>query len=227
MMEKLRILIADDHPLFRYGIGMLLATTGDLEVVGEAATGEEAVEMAAALQPDVILMDIRMPGWNGIEATRRIARRDGKAQILILTMFKDDVSVFTAMRAGAKGYVLKDAEKDDLLRAIRAVGRGEAIFSPGIAARMIDYFAMTRPAAREELFPELTAREREVLYLISEGASNSDIAGRLELSGKTVANYVTNILNKLQVQDRSEAIRLARESRLGPEGFGTGESSLA
>ncbi|MGY4765098.1 response regulator [Paenibacillus caseinilyticus] len=141
-MEKLRILIADDHPLFRYGIGMLLATTGDLEVVGEAATGEEAVEMAAALQPDVILMDIRMPGWNGIEATQRIARRDGKAQILILTMFKDDASVFTAMRAGARGYVLKDAEKDDrLLRDDPSGGAGGAVpgaHGPGAGGALPD-----------------------------------------------------------------------------------------
>lgn len=216
-MKKLRILIADDHPLFRHGVGTLFGGMEDMEVIGEATSGEEAVRLAGELRPDVVLMDIRMPGGNGIEATRTIVAKYPQVRVLILTMFQDDASVFTAMRAGARGYVLKDAEKDELMRAIRAVAGGEAIFSPNIAARMIDYFAMTRPAAREDLFPELTVREREVLYLIADGASNADIAVKLDLSGKTVANYVTNVLNKLQVQDRGEAARLARDARLGAE----------
>ncbi|PYI52534.1 DNA-binding response regulator [Paenibacillus flagellatus] len=211
--KRLRIGVADDHPLFRHGVRTLLSTTPDMDIVGEAVSGDEAVELAVSAKPDVMLMDIRMPGTNGIEATRRIVASVPGVQVLILTMFQDDTSVFTAMRAGARGYVLKDAEKDELLRAIRAVGSGEAIFSPDIASRMIDYFAATRPAAREERFPELTVREREVLYLMAEGATNARIAEKLELSGKTVANYVTNILNKLQVADRHEAMRLARESR--------------
>lgn len=214
-MEALTILIADDHPLFRHGVRTLISTVPDLIVLGEAADGEEAVRKSVELAPDVVLMDIRMPGINGIEATRRIAAACPSAKVLVLTMFEDDTSVFTAMRAGARGYILKDAEKDDLLRAIRAVGTGEAIFSPGIAARMIDYFAVARPAAREEAFPELTAREREVLYLMADGVTNAEIARHMELSGKTVSNYVTNILNKLQVADRQEAMRLAKESRLG------------
>jgi DNA-binding NarL/FixJ family response regulator len=211
-MKQLRILIADDHPLFRHGVRTLFSTVPDLDVVGEAASGEEAVRLAGEMAPDVILMDIRMPGWNGIEATRRVTAAHPKVNVLILTMFQDDTSVFTAMQAGAKGYVLKDAEKEELLRAIRAVGSGEAIFSPGIASRMIEYFGTVRPAAREEQFPELTVREREVLYLMAEGASNAETAKSLEISGKTVANYVTNILNKLQVADRQDAVRLVREA---------------
>ena len=182
-------------------------------MVGEAANGEEAIALAQSLKPDVMLMDIRMPGASGIELTRRITAMNPSIRILILTMFEDDSSVFTAMRNGAKGYVLKDADKDELLRAIHAVGNGEAIFSPSIASRMIEYFAMTRPAAREEVFPELSVREREVLYLMTEGVTNADIAKKLDISGKTVANYITNILNKLQVSDLQEAMRLARESR--------------
>ncbi|WP_123042599.1 response regulator transcription factor [Cohnella candidum] len=212
-MNPLRIVIVDDHPMFRHGVRTLFSTTPDLEVVGEAANGQEALTLASELIPDVMLMDIRMPGESGVEITRKITSRFPAVRILILTMFEDDASVFTAMRSGAKGYVLKDADKDELLRAIRAVGNGEAIFSPGIASRMIEYFSMSRPAASEEMFPELSVREREVLYLMTEGLSNAAISSKLEISGKTVANYITNILNKLQVQDRHEAMRLARESR--------------
>lgn len=216
-MKKLKILIADDHPLFRHGVKTLFTTTPDLEVVAEVTSGEEAIHHAKSLEPDVILMDLRMPVCNGIEATREIVKNNPRIQILILTMFQDDHSVFAAMRAGAKGYVLKDAEKDDLLNAIRTVGNGGAIFSPGIASKMIDYFSVARPAAPKEVFPELTEREREVLYLMADGASNSGIASRLKISGKTVSNYITNILNKLQVTDREEAVLLVREARLGTE----------
>lgn len=219
-MKKLKILIADDHPLFRHGVKTLFLTTPELEIVGEATSGEEAIKLAQSLEPDVILMDLRMPGCNGIEATREIIKIRPLTQILILTMFQDDHSVFAAMRAGAKGYVLKDAEKDELLNAIKAVGNGGAIFSPGIASRMIDYFSMARQAAPREAFPDLTEREREVLYLMADGTSNSGIAAKLQISGKTVSNYVTNILNKLQVADREEAILLVRESRLGGEEIG-------
>jgi DNA-binding NarL/FixJ family response regulator len=214
-MRKLRILIADDHPLFRHGVKTLFMTTSDIEVIGEVTSGEEAIEVSKSLLPDVILMDLRMQGMNGIEATRQIVQSNPNIQILILTMFQDDHSVFAAMRSGAKGYVLKDAEKDDLLNAIRTVGNGGAIFSPGIASRMIEYFSLARPAAPMESFPELTEREREVLYLMADGTVNSAIASKLKISSKTVSNYVTNILNKLQVADREEAILLVRESRLG------------
>lgn len=214
-MNQLRILIADDHPLFRDGMSMLLNTMPDMLVVGEATTGDEVVNLAISLQPDVILMDIKMPGLNGIEATRRIVSDQPHIRILIVTMFEDDASVFTAMRAGARGYVLKDVEKDDMLRAIRAVGRGEAIFSSGIAARLVDFFTTARPAVPREAFPMLTGREREMLHLMAQGASNAEIARLLSLSSKTVANYVSNILGKLQALDRDEAVRRAREAGLG------------
>ncbi|HEU5369594.1 MAG TPA: response regulator transcription factor [Ktedonobacterales bacterium] len=214
-MELLRVLIADDHPLFRHGIRALLEATPALEVAGEATTGEEAVSLAASLQPDVILMDIQMPGVNGIEATRRILHTSPHIRILMVTMFEDDVSVFTAMRVGARGYVLKDAEKGELLRAIRAVGSGEAIFSPAIATRLIDFFAALRPAAPAQVFPELTEREREILELIAQGQNNAEVARQLVLSPKTVRNYVSNIFSKLQVADRAQAIIRAREAGLG------------
>ncbi len=218
MPETLKIMIADDHPLFRDGMRGLLSTTGDIEVVGEAKTGEEAVELADELRPDVILMDIKMPGVNGIEATRRILSEHPYIRILVVTMFEDDASVFTAMRAGARGYVLKDADKDDVIGAIRTVGRGGAVFSPGVASRLTDFFTTARPAAPKEAFPTLTGREREMLHLIARGASNAEIATLLSLSGKTVANYVSNILTKLQAVDRKEAARLAKR-----QGVGSGE----
>jgi DNA-binding NarL/FixJ family response regulator len=215
-MESVRILLTDDHPVFRHGLRTLLAETADLTVVGEATTGEEAVALAEMLQPDVVLMDLRMPGTSGVEATRRIVQGRPGTQVLVLTMFEDDASVFTALRAGARGYVLKDAEKEDLLRAIRAVGRGEAIFSPGVASRIVGYFATTHPAAPREAFPSLSERERELLHLLGQGQTNAQIAAQLSINQKTVANYVSTILNKLQVADRAEAILRARQAGLGP-----------
>jgi DNA-binding NarL/FixJ family response regulator len=212
-MGKLQIMLVDDHPLFRHGVKTLLDNQVDLKVIGEAETGEEAVEMAIILKPDVVLMDIRMPGMNGIEATKLITKQLPETRVLVVTMFEDDSNVFTAMRVGARGYILKDADRDDILRAVRAVGRGEAIFSPDIASRLIEYFATANPAAREEEFPELSAREREVLYMIADGASNQEIANRLQLSKKTIANYFSTIMNKLQIQDRDEAIRIVKETR--------------
>jgi len=214
-VAPLRVLIADDHPLFRHGIVALLGTTPDMEVVGEASTGEEAVSLVARLQPDVILLDIQMPGVNGVEAARQILRASPQARILMVTMFEDDASVFTAMRAGARGYVLKDTEKAVLLRAIRAVGSGEAIFSPAIATRLLDFFAAPRPALPPQAFPELTEREREILDLIAQGRNNAEIAHQLVLSPHTVRNYVSSIFSKLQVADRAQAIVRAREEGLG------------
>jgi DNA-binding NarL/FixJ family response regulator len=214
-MEPLRVLIADDHPLFRHGLSVLLSASPDFEVAGEATTGEEVIELSAKLQPDVILMDIQMPSVNGIEATRSILHTSPHIRILIITMFEDDASVFMSMRAGARGYVLKDAQKADMLQAIRAVGRGEAIFSPAIATRLIDFFAAPRPVAPPQVFPELTEREREILNLIAQGHSNTEIATRLVLSHNTVRNYVSNIFSKLQVADRAQAIIRAREAGLG------------
>jgi DNA-binding NarL/FixJ family response regulator len=214
-MDPLRLLIADDHPLFRHGISTLLSTTPELEVVGEATNGHEAITLAESLQPDVVLMDIQMPETGGIEATRQIVHTSPSIRVLMITMFQDDASIFTAMRAGARGYVLKDARKDDILRAIRSVGEGEAIFSPAVAARLIDFFANQYPTVPKEAFPKLTEREREVLGLIAQGYDNSAIASRLFLSPKTVNNYVSNIFTKLQVADRAQAIVRARESGLG------------
>jgi len=216
-MEPIRILIADDHTLFREGLRALLNSVPDTEVVGEAATGDEAIAQAAALQPDVILMDIKMPGVNGIEATRRILHTSPHIGVIVVTMFEDDDSVFAAMRAGARGYVLKGADQVEMLRAIRAVARGEALFGPAIAKRLMNFFAAPRPAAPPQIFPELTNREREVLDLIAHGYNNTEIAARLVLSPKTVRNHVSNVFSKLQVADRAQAIIRAREAGLGHE----------
>ncbi len=213
-MEPLRVLIADDHPVFRSGLRALLATTPDIEVLGEACTGDEVVEMAASLQPDVILMDIQMPGIDGIEATQRILHTSPHITILVVTMFADEESVFAALRAGARGYVLKGATPTEIARAIQAVGSGEAIFSPTIAQRLLDFFAMPRPLALPQVFPELTDREREVLTLIARGHKNPEIASQLSISLKTVRNHVSNIFSKLQVADRAQAILRAREAGL-------------
>lgn len=217
MTERIRILVADDHTLFRDGLRALFASLPDLEVVGEAATGEQAVAQAAALQPDVILMDLQMPGVNGIQATRRILHTSPRIGIIVVTMFEDDDSVFAAMRAGARGYILKGADQADILRAIRAVASGDALFSAAIAQRMINYFAAPRPALPPQVFPELTDREREVLGLIAQGDNNAEIAERLTLSPKTVRNHVSNIFSKLQVADRAQAIVRAREAGLGKQ----------
>jgi DNA-binding NarL/FixJ family response regulator len=211
------VLIADDHPLFRDGLRALLASAPGVELVGEATTGEEAVSLAADLQPDVVVMDVQMPGMGGIEATRRIMRDGPHIRILVVTMFEDDGTVFQAMRAGARGYVLKGANYAEMLRAIRAVGTGEAIFSPKIAVRLMDFFSSIRPTTLPQAFPELSDREREILDLIAQGHKNPDIAHRLFLSPKTVRNHVSNILHKLQVTDRTQAIIRAREAGLGQD----------
>ncbi len=213
MAERIRILIADDHSFYREGVRAMLEAMPEAEVVGEATTGDEVVAQAGALQPDVVLMDIKMPGMNGIDATRVILHTSPHIGVLIVTMFDDDDSVFAALRAGARGYLLKDARLDDLIRAVTAVNRGEAIFSPAIARRMIQFFAQRSPAP-PQLFPELTDREREVLTLIAQGLSNEAIAARLVLSLKTVRNHVSNILSKLQVNDRAQAIVRARDAGL-------------
>ena len=214
-MDTIRVLIVDDHQLFRDGLKALLHSAPETEVAGEASTGEEAVRLAPECEPDVILMDLQMPGIGGIEATRRIVDAGCQANILMVTMFEDDPSVFAAMRAGARGYVLKGAKHDEMLRAVRAAAQGLAIFSPSIAARMARFFAAGQRAAPEQAFPELTGREREVLDLIARGESNADIARSLTISVKTVRNHVSNIFAKLQVADRAQAVIRARDAGLG------------
>jgi len=211
-MDSSHILIADDHPVFRYGLLAFLSAEPTTEVVGEATTGEEAIEKALSLQPDVILMDLNMPGVNGIEATRRIIAEIPHVSILVLTMFDDDDSVFAPMRAGARGYLLKGAEGEETVRAISVVNNGEAIFSPSITRRMMQYFGASRPTALPQLFPDLTEREREILTLIAQGYTNPAIAEKLVLSPKTVRNHVSNIFSKLQVAGRAEAIIRARDA---------------
>ncbi len=214
-MEPLRVLIADDHPVFRNGMRALLNSAPDMEVVGEASTGDEVISLAASLQPDVILMDVQMPGVGGIEATRRILLTSPHIAILVVTIFEDEESVFAALRAGARGYVLKGASPVEVVRAIQGVGSGEAIFSPAVAQRLIAYFAAPRPAMPPQIFPELTDREREVLILIARGHRNPEIATQLSISLKTARNHVSNIFSKLQVADRAQAVLRAREAGLG------------
>jgi DNA-binding NarL/FixJ family response regulator len=213
--ERIRVLIADDHPLFRDGIHGLLDSVPDTEVVGEATSGEEAIALAENLQPDVILMDIKMPGINGLQATREILNISPHICILIVSMLEDDDSVFAAMRAGARGYVPKGANQAEMLRAIRAVANGEAIFGPGIAQRLMGFFSASRRSMAPKIFPELTERESEVLALVAQGRTNEEIAGQLVLSLKTVRNHVSNIFSKLQVADRAQAIIRARDAGLG------------
>jgi DNA-binding NarL/FixJ family response regulator len=209
----LRVLVVEDHPLFRRGVVALLDAADGMTVAGTAGSGEEAVTAAAQLRPDVVLMDLQLPGISGIEATRAIVAAEPGIRVLVLSLFEDDDSVFLALRAGARGYVLKDADEDELTGAIRAVARGEAIFSRAIAGRGRAFFAAPRPAPKA--FPELTDREREILALIAAGHPNPSIARQLFLSPKTVANYVSSIFAKLQVADRAEAMVRAREAGLG------------
>jgi DNA-binding NarL/FixJ family response regulator len=216
-MDRIRILIADDHPVFRYGMSALLSSVAEMEVIGEATTGEEAVALADTLRPDVILMDIKMPGINGIEATRQIARANPDIHILAVTMLEEDDAVFAAMRAGARGYLVKGADQHEVLRAIHAVASGEAIFGQAIARRMTHFFTAPSENALRKAFPDLTEREQEILLLIADGRGNAAIAQRLSLSEKTVRNHISNIFGKLQVADRSQAIVRAREARLGGE----------
>ena len=212
-VDPLRVLVVEDHPLFRKGVVALLDAVPDFAVAGIAVSGEEAMARAAELRPDVVLMDLQLPGMSGIEATREIVGAAPDVRVLVLSLFEDEESVFLALRAGARGYVLKDAEEEELTGAIRAVARGEAIFSQTVAGRVLAFFAQPRPVAK--VFPQLTDREREILGLIAQGQPNPSIARALFLSPKTIANYVSAIFAKLQVADRAEAMIRAREAGLG------------
>ena len=213
--EQLRILVADDSDAFRAGLAALLGSVDGVTLAGEATNGEEAISRALDLHPDVVLMDLHMPGRNGIEATREIVSAAPHIAVLVLTMHEDDESVFAAVQAGARGYLVKGARQAELLRALRTVADGGAVFGPGIARRMIGFFEAAASAASATPFPDLTAREREILDLVARGWSNQQIAAQLGLSIKTIRNHVSSVFTKIQVVDRSQAIVKAREAGLG------------
>jgi DNA-binding NarL/FixJ family response regulator len=215
---SLRIIIADDHPLYRSGLRTLLASQADLELAGEAATGEEAVELAAATAPDVVLMDITMPGIGGIEAVRQIAIANRQVAVLMLTMLDDGPSVLAALRAGARGYLVKGAGGDEVLRAIRALANGEVIIGAAVAAEVLSQVGPAAVHTGTKPFPDLTERERDILQLLAEGYTNTAIADRLHLGHKTVRNYVSIIFRKLQVTGRVDAVIRARQAGLGSPG---------
>jgi DNA-binding NarL/FixJ family response regulator len=215
MSPPLRVLIADDHPVFRMGLRALLDSLPEMLVLGEASNGEDAVRLTAELQPDVVVMDLKMPGMDGVQATHDIVANHPRTAILVLTLSDDDESVFAAMRAGARGYLVKGADTDEVVAAVIAVGCGEAIFGPPIALRILSFLTRPLSAYDEAVFPELTRREREVLDLIAAGATNVEIAKRLFLSPKTVRNHVSSVFTKLQVADRAHAIVRARAAGLG------------
>jgi len=211
-MDAVRALIVDDHPMFRRGLRTLLSALPEIVVLGEAGSGQEAIRLAAELHPDLVLMDLQMPGGSGLAATRAIVNADPHTRVLVVTLSGDDDSVFAALRAGAHGYLLKEAEDDEMLRAVRAVAEGGAIFSPGIAARILSFFALPNRSLPHDIFPDLSDREREILGLMAKGHNNAEIAEQLVLSRKTVSNYVSNIFSKLHVADRAQAIVRAREA---------------
>jgi DNA-binding NarL/FixJ family response regulator len=215
MTETIRIVVADDHPLFRGGLRALLDSVSDTEAVGEAATGEEAIAAVISLCPDVVVMDVNMPGLDGIEATRRIVDAASDVRVLVMSMHEDDEAVFAAIRAGARGYVVKGASQEETLRAIRSVAIGEAIFSPSIASRLQRFLASPPELDPAAAFPQLSRRELEILALLGQRRSNAEIAAQLYLSQKTVRNYVSGIFTKLQVADRAEAGLVARAAGLG------------
>lgn len=217
MTGPLKVLICDDNDRFRAGLRSLVDSADGTEVAGEAVDGKEAVRMAGALQPDIVLMDIKMPVCNGIDATRTIMQTSPHIGILMLTMLDDDDSVFEAMRAGARGYLLKGALKAEILRAIAGVSSGEAIFGPAIARRMMQYFSVPRPSKLEQAYPELTIRERQILELVAAHRTNPEISRELGLTVKTVRNHLSNIFNKLQIASRAEAIARAREAESAAE----------
>lgn len=216
-MDPIRVMIVDDHPVFRDGLEMLLRSTAGIEVIAAVGDGARAIAAAAECQPDVVVMDLQMPGMNGIEATRRITTTSPHIAVLVLTMLEDDESVFAAIRAGARGYLLKDADQVDIERAVLSLSHGVAVFGPSIAHRIIDFFAAQTRGTAAAAFPELTDREREVLDLVAQGMNNAAIARYLTLSPKTIRNHISNIFSKLQVADRADAIIRARRAGLGQD----------
>ncbi len=221
-MTPIRVLVADDHTLFREGMCAIFENVPDIEVIGQASNGHEAVKQVKSLLPDIVLMDISMPDLNGIEATEQVLALKPDTGIIMLTMVENNDSLFAAMQAGARGYILKGAEKVEVLKTIRSVASGEALFGPAIATRLTSFFQSfkqeAQPAEDAPPFPELTIREREVLELVTAGKSNHEIAGQLHISVKTVSNHISNIFNKLQVADRVQAILKARDAGMGANG---------
>jgi DNA-binding NarL/FixJ family response regulator len=215
--DPIRVLIADDHPPVRAGVRALLELAADIEVVAEVGTSDDAIHAAEEHQPDVMMMDLRMPGVGGVEATRMIVRDSPHIAVLVLTMVEDSDSIFAALRAGARGYLLKEAGPDELARAVHAAASGEFITSPGVARRVSEFFTTTNADRPPQAFPTLTEREREILNLIAQGKNNTHIAQHLFISPKTVRNHISNIFAKLHVADRAEAIVQAREAGLGGE----------
>ena len=211
----IRIVLADDHPMVRYGIAAVLADASEVELVGEAEDGAALLDVVDKLQPDVVLTDIAMPGLTGIEAIRKLRRRHPSLPVLVLTMHADDESLFAALRAGASGYLVKGADRAELVRAILSVAAGDAVYGAAVAGRIAAFFSNARGVYAEQVFPELTEREREVLDLIASGARNSEIAARLHLSDKTIRNHVSSVLMKLQVPDRTAAAIRGRDAGLG------------
>jgi DNA-binding NarL/FixJ family response regulator len=209
----IRVLVADDHPVMRQGLAALLSSLEGIAVVGQAADGEEVVREAVLHKPDVVLLDLQMPGTDGFTALRELARAVPSTAVCVLTMFDDDDSLFAAMRAGAQGYLLKGAEQEEIERAVRGVASGEAVFGPGVARRVLAQ--LTAPPKAEQPFPELTPRELEVLDLLAAGLAVREIGSRLGIAGKTVSNVVSSILVKLQLTDRAQAAVVAREAGLG------------
>jgi DNA-binding NarL/FixJ family response regulator len=212
---SIRVLIVDDHPVFRAGMVTVLDDLPGIEVVAKAADGAEAIAAAAQHLPDVVLMDLRMPGVGGLEATARIRVEHPQVAVIVLTMDSDDDSVFAALRAGARGYLLKEADVSDIEHAIGSVARGEAVFGAGVAERVLSFFAGGGRSAQASPFPQLTPREHEVLDMIAQGLDNGAIARRLVLSDKTVRNRVSDILAKLHARSRAEMVALARDAGLG------------
>lgn len=215
MRPPVRVVIADDHPMYRYGLRAVLAASPEVDVVGDAADGSQLIALVEQLQPDVVLTDLAMPGLDGATATRQILNRFPRIRVLVLTMREDDEALFGALRAGAGGYLLKGADGEEIVRAVLAAAAGDAVYTADVAKRIVKFFTSTHQAYAAQAFPQLTAREREILDLVATGLGNHEIARRLILSEKTVRNNVAAILNKLQVPDRAAAVARARDTGLG------------